>query len=467
MSIIRRNQLSGSFATLNSNVFYGLQTITASSTSPSVLDMHAKNDGLWVFRMYNDTYSSSSMTLAGWVDNDGISFFGTEVDKPLYIYANGQYYTPVIKVTGSNAFITGSLHGTSSWAYDVVNGSTIDTSSFATTGSNTFTDSQTIVGNLTFPSSSFISTTNTSGSLYFSSLNNGILYLNSDGGEGDVLVGYNGWPGRLKIRGDVEITGSINFGDGSLIQSTSASSGDGGGYTTLTLKPNTSVASDQYVVLDPTTPNHIHIRAGGLIDSSSAYLYLGGEKANIVVRNLDNSFNEKYWVQINSQTGSTQNTWVFDDNGVLSAPGRIDAPSFSGSFTGSLYGTASYADTASYVALPYAIYTAIFTCIENKDPEVIVLQNTLGVDLTWTNSGLNQTIKLTSLDDDQIFTNKKIYWNVNITGILNEPPGVGYIINNNSDTLQLYPYNLSGSLNFNIGDSGNGIFSTLDIKVFP
>jgi len=38
--------------------------------------------------------------------------------------------------------------------------STIDTSSLATTGSNTFTDSQTIVGNVTFPSSSFISTTN-------------------------------------------------------------------------------------------------------------------------------------------------------------------------------------------------------------------------------------------------------------------------------------------------------------------
>ena len=196
-------------------------------------------------------------------------------------------------------------------------------------GSSNFIGNQIIVGNVTFPSGSFISTTNESGSLFFSSLNGGTLQLNADGGEGDVLVGYNGWNNKLKVRGDAEISGdqiisgSINFGDGSVIQSTSASSGDGNGYTTLTLQPDVSLATDQYVVLDPTTPNHIHIRAGGVIDSSSAYLYLGGEKSNVVVRNLDNSFNEKHWVQINSQTGSTQHTWIFDNDGTLSVPGDI------------------------------------------------------------------------------------------------------------------------------------------------
>jgi len=82
---------------------------------------------------------------------------------------------------------------------------------------------------------------------------------------------------------DVIITGSINFGDGSTIQSISASSGDGFGYTTLELKPDTSLSTDQYIVLDPTAPNHIHLRAGGTIDASNVYLYLGGENNHVKV----------------------------------------------------------------------------------------------------------------------------------------------------------------------------------------
>jgi len=56
-------------------------------------------------------------------------------------------------------------------------------------------------------------------------------------------------------------------------------SGDGNGYNTLQLHPDASrSSSDQYLVVDPTSPNHIHIRAGGTQDASSAELYLGAEK---------------------------------------------------------------------------------------------------------------------------------------------------------------------------------------------
>jgi len=95
-------------------------------------------------------------------------------------------------------------------------GVTQDTGSFATTGSNTFIGEQTIVGNVTFPSGAFISTTNTSGSLWISSLNGGNIGLNADGGEGDVLVGYTGWNGKLKVRGDSEFTGSQTILSGSI-----------------------------------------------------------------------------------------------------------------------------------------------------------------------------------------------------------------------------------------------------------
>jgi hypothetical protein len=56
------------------------------------------------------------------------------------------------------------------------------------------------------------------------------------------------------------------------------SSGDGEGYTTLRLVPDdTLVDNDQYLIIDPTVPSHIHIRAGGTQDDSGAELYLGGE----------------------------------------------------------------------------------------------------------------------------------------------------------------------------------------------
>lgn len=52
---------------------------------------------------------------------------------------------------------------------------------------------------------------------------------------------------------------------------------------TIHLVPDNSLQSDQYIILDPTSPNHIHIRAGGNIDNSTADLILGGEKNNVVV----------------------------------------------------------------------------------------------------------------------------------------------------------------------------------------
>lgn len=100
---------TGSLATTGSNTFYGLQTMSASNTSPSVLDIHAKDDGLWAFRVYNDTYSSSSIGLAGWIDNTGISFLGTETNKPLYLYSNGQYYQPTLTISSSGVTVSNSL----------------------------------------------------------------------------------------------------------------------------------------------------------------------------------------------------------------------------------------------------------------------------------------------------------------------------------------------------------------------
>jgi hypothetical protein len=159
---------------------------------------------------------------------------------------------------------TGSLVTTSSFnAYTSsmdtrVDGIELKTGSYATTGSNTFIGSQIIEGNLSFPSNSFVSTDNVSGALYFSSLNQGTLYINADGGEGDVNVGHNGWTGKLNVTGSLGVTN---------IQGTGS----------LFLQPNQSDA--RFVEVYNTSPTDTHITASG------GQIFLGDDQTYVKVDN--------------------------------------------------------------------------------------------------------------------------------------------------------------------------------------
>jgi hypothetical protein len=85
----------------------------------------------------------------------------------------------------------------------------VDSGSFATTGSNQFNGNQSISGsittngNLSFTTNTFVANYNETGSFFISALNDSTLYLNSDGGEGDVQIGYNGWNKKVKVKGNV------------------------------------------------------------------------------------------------------------------------------------------------------------------------------------------------------------------------------------------------------------------------
>jgi hypothetical protein len=135
---------------------------------------------------------------------------------------------------------------------------------------------------------------------------------------------FNGPTGGTTVigpSGQGTIISPLVFDGGSEIGSSANSSGDGNGYSTLILKPDASLNSDQYIIIDPTAPNHIHIRAGGLIDQSTADLYLGGETANIIVS--DSGFvamKNEYLTFINDITLTPGNqfstaTWENDGNG--------------------------------------------------------------------------------------------------------------------------------------------------------
>lgn len=77
-------------------------------------------------------------------------------------------------------------------------------------------------------------------------------------------------------------------GGGVIVNAPEASS-DGGLLSTLILVPDGTNETNQFVVLDPTGPNHIHIRAGGTIDESTAELILGGERNKVAVSDSSKS----------------------------------------------------------------------------------------------------------------------------------------------------------------------------------
>lgn len=96
---------------------------------------------------------------------------------------------------------------------------------------------------------------------------------------------------------------------------------------TLYLVPSANYApevNDQYIIIDPSAPNHIHVRAGGAIDSSNALLYLGGEETNVLV----SDYNKQTYITANNRL------WTFQNDGIFNAPGKILAAQSTGTIGG-------------------------------------------------------------------------------------------------------------------------------------
>ena len=146
-----------------------------------------------------------------------------------------------------------------------------------------------------------------------------IATINLDGNVSNVLYGNGVFAAAgASSYGNAEVanylptfTGTLNaanitFVGNSVIDSIANSSGDGGGYTTMTIKPDSSLVSDQYLIVDPTGPNHIHIRPGGTQDASTTDFYLGGEKNFVRISDNANS------VRMQNETLQTTGSYSFD-----------------------------------------------------------------------------------------------------------------------------------------------------------
>jgi hypothetical protein len=81
--------------------------------------------------------------------------------------------------------------------------------------------------------------------------------------------------GKFRLPGDGYIENVVN------------GSSDGNGGDTLKIVPDSTLGTDQHLIIEPTigfeSPDHIHIRAGGTIDESAVNLILGGEKNAVIV----------------------------------------------------------------------------------------------------------------------------------------------------------------------------------------
>jgi len=110
--------------------------------------------------------------------------------------------------------------------------------------------------------------------------------------------------------------GCLNFPASGEICNIPNSSGDGYGYSTFEVRPDTTLETDQYLIIDPTAPNHIHIRAGGDIDASTGQLFLGGELANVSI--WDGA--HEVYISSYDSTNDYYYAWNFGNEGILYGP---------------------------------------------------------------------------------------------------------------------------------------------------
>lgn len=179
---------------------------------------------------------------------------------------------------------------------------------------------------------------------------------------------YNN-PGEAVYDWRMDSEGEFHLPGQGLIWNPSGTSGDGYGNDTIHLVPSDSDnETEQRIIIDPTQPNHIHIRAGGLQDYSNVELILGGERAGVRVSDANGT--------TVVQSKQEDYSWSYQnvgEGGNVYVVATADAEPDYGDFTvinGSKYvitnvtrdqqnGTTSYETTPGIGFAPFENYTFI------------------------------------------------------------------------------------------------------------
>lgn len=111
--------------------------------------------------------------------------------------------------------------------------------------------------------------------------------------------------------------GHLRFDDQKIIGALGQGS-DEAGNDTIELVPDIDLyASDRYLIIDPTGPDHIHIRAGGPQDDSDATLILGSELSSVII---DDQADGHVSILSRTEDDSTSHVWKFNNDGTTTFP---------------------------------------------------------------------------------------------------------------------------------------------------
>lgn len=118
----------------------------------------------------------------------------------------------------------------------------------------------------------------------------------------------------MKIQDDgvLKLTNNIAWSNSNTVIQ-SAPNGNGEGYSVLNIIPDVDkYPNDQYIIIDPgVTPAHVHLRAGGSMDDSSAILSLGGDASYF---RLNSGPNPEAYIASNNKI------WTFAQDGTMQFP---------------------------------------------------------------------------------------------------------------------------------------------------
>ena len=276
------------YATTGSNTFTGSQTITGSNgrlvytgttsgvypiNSLALAEVHTHDDTPWLEKFYNDTFSSSSASMAyfGWNDgrfvfhNESTQSIGLQVngfggENGLLVYSDKVAFVNNVEVSGS-LNVSGSINGANNL---------VTTSSFNTFSSsvNSFTASVIATGSLT---NTFTSSVNTS----TSSLNTSTASLNafsaSVRASGSII---NTFTSSVNTT-----TSSLNTFSASVNTATASLNSKTGSYATT---GSNQFKSDQVITGSLTVTSLATISSSISANSSSIYLSSG---SNLYIQN--------------------------------------------------------------------------------------------------------------------------------------------------------------------------------------
>jgi hypothetical protein len=163
--------------------------------------------------------------------------------------------------------------------------------------------------------------------------------------------------GNLIVSANVKVGFNLFFSANGHIYNRANSSGDGYGYDTLEIYPDNRYSNG--LIIDPTAPNHIHLRGTGDQDNAIGDLFLGGENSYFQIPAGVNP------PPIISSNGSS---WIFRGDDGLQFP---DSSNQYTAYTNTVFNVANAAfDAANNIVVPnvsslYDTTNALFTVANN------------------------------------------------------------------------------------------------------